>query len=461
MAIAAYDEAVDEGWSESETDWLEFACPGCGVTVRHAAWTLVNARHNPELAARLLEGTLFEFTCPDCGYTANLVYPCLYLDPKHRACIYLVVNEGMAQSVEAMFDGLANSDGPTGGPGVIRRIVNNRREFREKALALENGLDDRALALLKAELLKASGYDSVAGVVCDAELVGMGADELVFKREWWGNPLAVTVPRGKYDRHHEAIMHSALCKDQPYRVDSVWVNHALNVLAKRGFRTKDELDRVLAHAGLMLAEPYDPAKSYLKSTYVLAECRTCRKQQHYRLADLVEQKRDNLPYCYVCKWRQWHIEADSSHAGMAKRFFERAARQHEESGENELAALIRAADPFDLARICLHNSLNGADEGSVAIYESLLPPRPMVQKQAEQLAEENGYELVELLDADTPGCEILIVRCKDCGLIAAERSFDIRWGCSCKSTHPFDPRNADTHESYFWPEFDAEDGCLQ
>lgn len=223
----------DDGWSASEADPVTIPCPGCGREFEHHAWTLVNAGRDPELASRLAEGTLFEFTCPSCGYTASLVQPCLYLDPEHSACVYLVVDERMAQGVAGMFDDLATSDGPTGGPDVVRRIVFDRHDLRGRAIALGHDLDDRAIEILKVALVgmaKQQGAVPMGDDSCAVNLVGIEDGALMFELEHEDGTMTAAMPRGGYDLYADAILRSALAGEQPYLVDREWAHHAIDVL---------------------------------------------------------------------------------------------------------------------------------------------------------------------------------------------------------------------------------------
>lgn len=230
---AAYMEGVDGGWSESESDAVEFPCPGCGETIHHDAWTLVNARRTPALSKRLQEGTLFEFTCPTCGYSASLASPCLYLDPAHHACAYLVADDRMASGVEDMFDNLAASEGPTGGSDVIRRIVRDRHDLRGRAICFENGLDDRVVEILKMALVgmaKQQGAVPMGDDTSVVNLVGMQGADLVFELEHGDDVMSAAMPRGGYELYADAIAHSSIAGEQPYIVDRSWARYAIDVL---------------------------------------------------------------------------------------------------------------------------------------------------------------------------------------------------------------------------------------
>ncbi|MBQ9043934.1 MAG: CpXC domain-containing protein [Eggerthellaceae bacterium] len=233
---SVFVESKDDGWSDSEADPFPIPCPGCGQEFTHNAWTLVNARKDPALAERLMEGTLFEFNCPKCGYTASLANPCLYLDPDNRACVYLVVNQDMAEGVSGMFDGFEEDDGSGGINGSKRRIVWDRHELRGKAVAFANGFDDRAIELVK---LAVSGHAKMNGHVpvdteCVVNLVGVDGDDLVFDLEIGDEEMIATIPRDGYEFFADGIAHSSIRDEQSYFVDRGWARHATDVLEAEG-----------------------------------------------------------------------------------------------------------------------------------------------------------------------------------------------------------------------------------
>lgn len=228
---SAFDETLDSGWSESESDPVNIRCPGCGISFAHEAWTLVNARLNPELAERLMEGTLFEFECPSCGYTANVAHPCLYLDPAHRACAYLVANDAMAQGVTEMFDGLNREDTPIGRS--TKRIVRDRHGLRGVAIAWNEGLDDRVIELLK---LGISGSAKMQGAIptdseCRVDFEGTENNSLVFHLETDdGTGLKSLLPKDAHEAFARDLSSSSMACDQPYVVDREWAGCAIDAI---------------------------------------------------------------------------------------------------------------------------------------------------------------------------------------------------------------------------------------
>ena len=56
--------------------------------------------------------------------------------------------------------------------------------------------------------------------------------------------------------------------------------------------SNEELDSILAKAGLELAQPYDEKGKYLKGQYLFTHCTTCGTQAHYRLDRVGEHRGD-------------------------------------------------------------------------------------------------------------------------------------------------------------------------
>lgn len=125
----------------------EISCPRCGAANQSRMWIGVESSQNPELRARLLDGTFFDWRCPDCGYEAKLIYPCLYHDRENGVMICLAPN-GEADGLNARareYPGLES---------VKMRTVASPEELKEKILIFEAGLDDLAVEAVKLALLE-------------------------------------------------------------------------------------------------------------------------------------------------------------------------------------------------------------------------------------------------------------------------------------------------------------------
>lgn len=67
--------------SNSHAEEAELTCRACGREFAAGVWVIVDADERPDLAARLVAGTLHDLTCPHCGHTATLNAPLLLLRP--------------------------------------------------------------------------------------------------------------------------------------------------------------------------------------------------------------------------------------------------------------------------------------------------------------------------------------------------------------------------------------------
>lgn len=224
-------------WGESERDHVDFPCPECGVAIGFDAWTKINASEDTDLIDEVINGSFCEFTCPSCRYQAHLAHPCLYLDPEHRACIYLVANERMRAMADEMFSGLAEDEGDSGPSGSLRRIVFSREELSEKVAAIEADLDDRAIELLK---LGIAGQALMSGAGAANEeyavrFLGLEEGSLSFVLEFESeNRLRASIPLGAYCLFSNGLQKSSLADDQPFYVDRSWARNASEVLEAEG-----------------------------------------------------------------------------------------------------------------------------------------------------------------------------------------------------------------------------------
>ena len=191
------------------------------------AQTLLNALDCPDAANALKEGGLFNFVCDSCGFEAGVPHPCLYLDPMHGTCVYFVVNEQMRDGAEAMF--AAQSREPEY-KGIRFRIVDDHRVLREKALAFDACLDDRALEMLKVGIrgqAKMQGFVSLDGE-CDVFLEGVKGSTLLFSLFVGEDRFTVSIERTACELFEADINNSGLKESQPFFIDQRWAHAAMD-----------------------------------------------------------------------------------------------------------------------------------------------------------------------------------------------------------------------------------------
>lgn len=161
----------------------------------------------------------------------------------------------------------------------------------------------------------------------------------------------------------------------------------------------EELDAILARAGLELAQPHDPTGKYANDRYLLTRCLRCGVEAHYKLGYIRHKNEIHERTCRACYWLAWY--------GSARRLYDRGVQKLIEQGYSRRELMRQGV---------LH-------EG-----------RGVGWNEAARLAERHGYELVDLLHGDRPGDDVLVVRCVACGRILPERPGDVTFGCPCRKT---------------------------
>lgn len=113
-------------------------CPGCGSEFAAEVFASINVSVNPELKARVVDGSLFDHDCPKCGKLSRFVHDSLYHDMERRFQVWLRP-EGDAPGF--VLEPL--------GERYRLRWVEKRRQLAEKILVFDARLDDRLVELLK------------------------------------------------------------------------------------------------------------------------------------------------------------------------------------------------------------------------------------------------------------------------------------------------------------------------
>ena len=160
--------------------------------------------------------------------------------------------------------------------------------------------------------------------------------------------------------------------------------------------TNEELDAILANAGLELAQPYAENGKYRKDEYLFTRCPSCGTEAHYRLKYILDKNDIGEKACRTCYWMHWYGD-------------DRAVKN---------SAIKRMLD-------------NGADIDNLIDQGAISAPDPLSISKAQKLAEDNGFDFVDLLQGSRDGDDVLVVRCKSCGRQTAERPEDVAFGCTC------------------------------
>ena len=216
-------------WIHSDIDQVEIPCPQCGKSFEFDAWTLVNAKENPDAVPRIIDGSICEFVCPNCGYSAHLAHPCLYIDPDRATCIYSVIDDSMKRKAIEMF---ADPDNEAAAISTCR-IVEDRLDLAEKVLILSHGLDDRPIELLKFGIrgsLKLQGLADIDDDVVVRLEDYDGEDTLSFSVNCNEEHFSVDMELAAMEIFSEALNDSTVADDQPFFVDQSWGERTLDIL---------------------------------------------------------------------------------------------------------------------------------------------------------------------------------------------------------------------------------------
>lgn len=126
----------------SKTRDINYKCPYCGKEFNISIYDRVDIKEDPDLHDRCLSGEIFQHECPQCHESFLVQNNLLYIDIDHKF-VLMVVDESMR---EADLSSLAK---PLDEAGYRLRRCVTVKDFVEKIMVLEDGLDDVAIELAK------------------------------------------------------------------------------------------------------------------------------------------------------------------------------------------------------------------------------------------------------------------------------------------------------------------------
>lgn len=119
-------------------------CSKCGQQHKVIVYKSINISDNPELKAKVADGSLFLWECPHCGQMNLAKYETLYHDPEGKQMIWLIPSGEIS---EAQMQAITMHTKAMG--GYTLRRVNDMGTLMEKVLVAEAGLDDIVLEMCK------------------------------------------------------------------------------------------------------------------------------------------------------------------------------------------------------------------------------------------------------------------------------------------------------------------------
>ncbi len=119
-------------------------CSKCGEQHKVIVYRSINTADNPELKAKVMDGSLFLWECPHCGQVNLAKYETLYHDPAAKVMFWLgprgEISETQMQAITMHTKAMG---------GYTLRRVNDMGTLMEKVLTAEAGLNDVVLEMCK------------------------------------------------------------------------------------------------------------------------------------------------------------------------------------------------------------------------------------------------------------------------------------------------------------------------
>lgn len=137
------------------------ACSKCGASSEITIYRSINVSLDPELKAKVADGSLFVWRCPECGQMNLVKYESLYHDPDRRLMIWLIPG---GELPESQMKSILNHTAAMG--DYTLRRVGDVSSLMEKVLLFDAGLDDVVVEMCKfvtrSEMAAKAGEERVA-----------------------------------------------------------------------------------------------------------------------------------------------------------------------------------------------------------------------------------------------------------------------------------------------------------
>ena len=195
-------------------------CSHCHQQTEIEVRQSINVALDPQLKARVKDGSLFVWECPFCGYRNLAKYQTLYHDPDNRLMVWLL--PGDQQPPRAVEEAVKELDGYT-----LRR-VREVGDLIEKVNILDAGLEDTILEMCKwVTRRELSAKNPAAADVALKFLRTEGADnELVFAFPLDGQMQVVNVGFHVYEDARGILARNPSVKPAEgfAEVDAAWLD---------------------------------------------------------------------------------------------------------------------------------------------------------------------------------------------------------------------------------------------
>ena len=195
------------------------SCKNCNKQTEVELRQSINVALDPELKARVKDGSLFVWECPYCGQRNLALYQTLYHDPDAKLMVWLL--PGQAQPPQAVADAVKELEGYT------LRIVREVGDLIEKVNLHDAGLDDAVLEMCKWVMRRELADKNPDAADAKLRFLRMeGADnELVMAFPLNGQMQVINVGFNVYEDARGILMRNPSVKpaDGFAQVDAAWI----------------------------------------------------------------------------------------------------------------------------------------------------------------------------------------------------------------------------------------------
>lgn len=209
-------------------------CPQCGQMSDVTVWNSITAADSPDLKKDLLEGRVNIFCCPSCSHRALMPTPMLYHDETEKLIIsFSPTNDPVLK--QQLFENVKKSASESGEleklSGYNLRFVTDYNELLEKLLIFDNGLNDKAVEVIKLMILS-QDIEKSEQRVCRFGKLENGSLEFMIHDTAENNIYTSSVPLESYNSVYESLIQSGM---KPYSFDWEIVDPAYATRLVNGF----------------------------------------------------------------------------------------------------------------------------------------------------------------------------------------------------------------------------------
>lgn len=132
-------------------------CPKCRKTQEQEIWQSINVSIDGEMKERVRTGDINVFVCSNCGAERRIECPVLYHDMHGKLMIWSLPGAQSFEQLSAEDEQLRQVLG-LGQSEYRKRVVRSMAQLAETVRIFDDGLDNRAIAVIKAGHRRRRGF---------------------------------------------------------------------------------------------------------------------------------------------------------------------------------------------------------------------------------------------------------------------------------------------------------------